>query len=118
MSKDNASKTAALLVFLLAASQAAARQSRGLDGGYDPANPFAQILRGEAPVSKVYEDADVLAFMPISMRSRGHVLVISKTSRARNILDVDPAAFTKVMAVAQRIAKAQRAVFKPDGIRI
>ena len=93
-------------------------QARGLEGPYDPANPFAMILRGEAPVSKVYEDADVLAFMPMSMQARGHVLVISKTSKARNILEIEPAAFTKVMAVAQRIATAQRAVFKPDGIRI
>lgn len=52
------------------------------------------------------------------MQARGHVLVISKVARARNILEIDPAAFAKVMAVAQRIAKAQRAVFKPDGIRI
>jgi histidine triad (HIT) family protein len=107
-----------ILMLLLASSTAIARQSRGLEGPYDPANPFARILRGELPVSKVYEDADVLAFMPVNMQSRGHVLVISKTSQARNILDVEAAAFGKVMAVAQRIAKAQRAAFKPDGIRI
>jgi histidine triad (HIT) family protein len=108
---------AVVLLFLLSAA-AERQQARGLDGLYDEGNPFAQILRGEAPVSKVYEDADVLAFLPINMQSRGHVLVISKTSRARNILEIDPAAFAKVMAVAQRIARAQRAVFKPDGIRI
>ena len=96
----------------------AVAQSRGLDGAYDSANPFAMMLRGEAPVSKVYEDADVLAFLPISMQSRGHVLVISKTAQARNILDIDPVAFSKVMAVAQRVAKAQRQAFNPDGIRI
>lgn len=95
-----------------------AQTARGLEGPYDPANPFAVILRGAAPVSKVYEDADVLAFLPISMQARGHVLVIAKASTARNILEIEPAAFTKVMAVAQRIAKAQRAVFRPDGIRI
>ena len=109
-----------LLVLLLwvGAGLSLAAQARGLEGPYDPANPFARILRGEAPVSKVYEDADVLAFLPITMQARGHVLVISKVERARNILEIDPAAFAKVMAVAQRIAKAQRAVFKPDGIRI
>jgi histidine triad (HIT) family protein len=60
-----------------------------LDGTYDNANIFAKILRGEASAIRVYEDADVLAFMDLFPQSTGHVLVISKTSTARNLLDVE-----------------------------
>jgi histidine triad (HIT) family protein len=95
-----------------------AAQDRGLEGRYDTSNPFARILRGELPASKVYEDEQVLAFVSQGMRSRGHVLVISKTSRARNILEIEPEALSRVMAIVQRVARAQRAVFKADGIQV
>jgi histidine triad (HIT) family protein len=44
-----------------------------LNGQYDSQNIFAMILRGEAPAYKIYEDADVLAFLDIFPQSRGHV---------------------------------------------
>ena len=91
---------------------------RGLDGAYDPNNPFARILRGELPASRVFEDDHVLAFMPIRMQSPGHVLVISKTSRARNLVSIEPEELTRMMLVVRRIARAQRAALKPDGVRI
>ena len=59
-----------------------------LHGTYDPQNVFAQIIRGEAPCYKLYEDDDVLAFLDIFPQSFGHTLVIPKRSTARNILDV------------------------------
>ena len=53
-----------------------------LDGAYDDANIFAKILRGEAPAAKVFEDDQVFAFMDVFPQGRGHVLVISKQSKA------------------------------------
>jgi len=76
-----------------------------LYGQYDPQNIFALILRGEAPCYKIYEDADVLAFLDIFPQSRGHVLVIPKAAQARNILDVDPAVLGKMMSAAQRLTR-------------
>lgn len=104
----------------LAAQSAAVAPSsaRGLDGPYDEQNPFAQILRGELDAAKVYEDAHVLAFLSTGAQSRGHTLVISKTSKARNLLEMDPAEYGRLMAVARRIAFAQRAAFKADGFTI
>ena len=37
----------------------------------------------------------------------GHVLVISKTSKARNILEVSPQDLSRIMAVAARVGQAQ-----------
>ena len=87
-----------------------------LDGDYDPQNVFARVLRGELPAAKVYEDAEVLAFMDLFPQARGHVLVISKASRARNLLDVDPEHLTTLALAVQRVAKAVNAALRPDGI--
>ena len=78
-----------------------------LKAAYDPNNPFAKIIRGELPAWKVYEDADVLAFMDRAPLEPGHVLVISKTSKARNLLEMDPKDLAKVMAVAQKVGQAE-----------
>lgn len=78
-----------------------------LKGAYDTGNVFARIIRGELPSYKVYEDAEVLAFMDRAPLEPGHVLVISKTSTARNLLEMDPKDIAKVMAVAQKVGQAQ-----------
>ena len=78
-----------------------------LKGAYDEGNVFARIIRGELPSYKVYEDTDVLAFMDRAPLEPGHVLVISKTSTARNLLEIDPKDLAKVMAVAQKVGQAQ-----------
>lgn len=89
-----------------------------LYGQYDPQNIFALILRGEAPCYKIYEDADVLAFLDIFPQSRGHVLVIPKAAQARNILDVDPAVLGKIMSAAQRLTRILVDELQPDGVQI
>jgi histidine triad (HIT) family protein len=87
-----------------------------LEGAYDDGNIFAKIIRGEIPSTKIYEDADVLAFMDAFPQSKGHALVISKTSRARNLLDVEPDVLAKLAAASQRVARAVVAALKPDGV--
>jgi len=89
-----------------------------LKGAYDPSNVFARIIRGELPSYKVYEDADVLAFMDRAPLEAGHVLVISKTSKARNLLEIDPKDLAKVMAVAQRVGQAQVDALGLEGFMI
>jgi histidine triad (HIT) family protein len=87
-----------------------------LDGDYDDDNVFAKIIRGDLPAAKVYEDAHVLAFMDVFPQSRGHTLVVSKKSHARNLLDVDFDVLSHMIGDVQRVAKAIRAALKPDGL--
>jgi len=89
-----------------------------LEGAYDDSNIFAKILRGEAPAAKVFEDDEVFAFMDVFPQGRGHTLVISKESKARNVLDVEPEALEHLILGVQRVARAVRAALKPDGIMI
>ena len=88
-----------------------------LDGAYERDNIFAKILRGEAPAAKVFEDAQVLAFMDVFPQSRGHVLVVPK-AEARNLLDVDPETLRELIVRVQRVATAVRAALKPDGLTV
>lgn len=89
-----------------------------LHGAYDPDNIFAKILRGDMPSVKVWEDEEVLAFMDVFPQSEGHVLVVSKTSTARNILEIEPEALSRLMAAVQRTARAVEKALKPEGLSL
>lgn len=89
-----------------------------LDGSYDDDNVFALILAGKIPSTKLYEDEHTLAFLDIQPQSKGHALVISKWSKARNILDVEPEALAQVMATVQKVARALRDALSPDGLHV
>lgn len=87
-------------------------------GAYDHDNIFAKILRGDAPNVPVYEDKEVLAFMDAFPQAEGHVLVISKTSIARNILEIDHSSLQHLIVVVQKITAAVSVALKPDGVLV
>jgi histidine triad (HIT) family protein len=89
-----------------------------LHGDYDPDNIFAKIVRGDMPSVKVWEDDEVLAFMDVFPQSEGHVLIISKGSRARNLLEVEPEVLVRLTAALQRTARAVERALRPDGISV
>jgi histidine triad (HIT) family protein len=87
-----------------------------LDGTYDNGNIFARILRGEIPSVKIFEDDEVLALMDAFPQSKGHALIISKTSKARNLLDAEPKTLGRMIGATQKAARAIKAALNPDGI--
>ncbi|MDG2522257.1 HIT family protein [Caulobacter segnis] len=87
-----------------------------LNGTYDEGNIFAKIVRGEMPAVKIFEDDQVLAFMDVFPQSKGHALVISKTSKARNLLEAEPETVAALAAATQKLAKATTSALKPDGV--
>jgi len=88
-----------------------------LNGNYDRNNVFAQILRGDIPAAKVFEDDFVLAFMDVFPQSYGHTLVIPKQS-GRNLFDTSETDLLHVMKAVKRVATAVNKAFTPDGIAI
>jgi histidine triad (HIT) family protein len=87
-----------------------------LDGKYDNGNIFARILRGEIPSVRIFEDDEVLAIMDAFPQAKGHALVISKTSKARNLLDAEPKTLGRLIGATQKTARAIKAALNPDGI--
>ncbi|MGV8929794.1 MAG: HIT family protein [Brevundimonas sp.] len=89
-----------------------------LHAAYDTDNIFARILRGDIPAVKVWEDDHVLAFMDVFPQSEGHVLLVSKTSTARTLLEMEPKALGRLIGATQRTARAVVRALSPDGFQI
>ena len=84
---------------------------------YDTNNIFANILRGELPAHKVFEDDKVFSFLDIMPRATGHTLVIPKAP-VRTFLDIAPDDLAHLFKTAQTIARAAVKVFEADGLTI
>ena len=87
-----------------------------IDGTYDDGNIFAKIVRGEIPAARIFEDDEVMALMDAFPQAKGHALVISKTSKARNLLEAEPKTLGRLIGATQKTARAIRAALNPDGI--
>jgi diadenosine tetraphosphate (Ap4A) HIT family hydrolase len=85
---------------------------------YDQQNAFAKVVRGQDRQPVVYEDKYLVAFMDYSPASPGHVLVISKTSKARNVLEMSDPDLIRLLHAARRIGRAEIAGLGADGFTI
>ncbi|MEI6778172.1 MAG: HIT family protein [Chloroflexales bacterium] len=81
------------------------------------ASIFTRIVNGEIPATKVYEDAQTLAFLDVNPASRGHTLVICK-QELPTLLDLPPDLLAAVGNSVQRVARAIMAALHPDGLNI
>ena len=54
--------------------------------------------------------------MDVFPQARGHMLVISKTSRARNLLEAEPKTLGRLIGGVQKASRAVTAALKPDGV--
>jgi len=84
---------------------------------YNDQNIFAQILRGDMPCAKVYEDSGTLVIMDAFPQSKGHCLVIPR-GQSVNLLSVKPKDIGRLFGTVQRVAQAVNVALKPDGIII
>ena len=78
---------------------------------------FCQIVSGQIPSSKVYEDEEVLAFLDITQVTKGHTLVIPK-HHYRNMLEMDAEAASSLFARVPKIAKQLQDKLGASGVNI
>lgn len=78
---------------------------------------FCKIIAGELPCSKIYEDADVIAFMDIGPVVKGHTLVVPK-KHCDPITETPPDILGKLICVVQKIARAMFKGLNADGINV
>lgn len=64
---------------------------------------FCEIIAGNIPGAKVYEDDDVLAILDLSQVTRGHTLVMPKKHYA-NLIEADEETVLKCMKVIHRLS--------------
>ena len=78
---------------------------------------FCEIIRGNIPSKKVYEDDDILAILDISQTTKGHTLVMPK-KHYENFLEMPEEEFTNLMARVQKLAKMIGKNLKANGCNI
>lgn len=76
---------------------------------------FCEILAERAPVSLIYEDADIAAFMAIQPSAPGECLVIPK-AHVDHFTDVSDDIAQRIMVAAQHIGRALRTLFSPERV--
>ena len=68
---------------------------------------FCDIVRGDAPATRVYEDDDLLALLDIRPITRGHTLIVPKQHFAE-LEDLDADAGARLFRLGHRLALAVR----------
>ena len=77
---------------------------------------FCEIIKGNTPSSKVFEDDTCMAFMDIQPVNPGHVLVIPKT-HFKDLSDLPAEIGGHLFQVAQRIANTlPKTIVKNEGV--
>ena len=77
--------------------------------------PFCDIVAGSAPASRIYEDADIVAFMAVRPTAPGECLVIPK-AHIDQFTDLPDELAARIMVVAQRIGRRLQSEFRPERV--
>ena len=78
---------------------------------------FCKIAAGQVPAIKVYEDADVVAFMDIGPIVKGHTLVVPKV-HCDPLMETPEPVLHKLISVVRRVARAQVTGLGADGVNV
>ncbi len=78
---------------------------------------FCKIINGEINSQIVYKSDEVIAFLDVNPLSEGHLLVVP-VKHYDNIFSIPPEVFSKVMVVAQLMAKKLVDKLGASGVRI
>jgi histidine triad (HIT) family protein len=78
---------------------------------------FCQVVRGEIPSSRVFENEMILAFLDINPVSKGHTLVIPKAHYA-SFSAIPPDLLTEMGKALQEIGHAAKTHLGSDGFNI
>ena len=68
---------------------------------------FTKIINRELPATIVYEDQDIIAFVPLKKQARIHLLIVPKKEiyTINELTDQDVLLMGKMMLVAKKLAK-------------
>ncbi|HEA46224.1 MAG TPA: HIT domain-containing protein [Candidatus Pacearchaeota archaeon] len=74
---------------------------------------FCNIVKGEIPSTKIYEDDDFLVILDAFPPAKGQTLIIPKKHIAPYFFDVGDDVYTRALLLAKKIAKAIDKSLKP-----
>lgn len=71
---------------------------------------FCEIIKGNIPSKKIYEDDNTIAILDLSQATYGHTLIIPK-KHSSNLLEIDDESYVNAMKVAKKVAGAIKKSF-------
>ena len=90
---------------------------RRASASYDPSNELAKILRGEADVPIILDDAHCLVCLVPEPESPGHVFVITKKP-TKDLFGLKDAELVRLFATARRVGQAVRDALGASGLML
>ena len=78
---------------------------------------FCKIANGEIPSATLYEDEMFRVILDLGPASKGHALILPKNHFA-DLLELDEATSSKVLALAAKIGAAMKKGLKCDGFNL
>lgn len=78
---------------------------------------FQRIIDREIPATIIYEDDDVIAFLDIHPRNKGHFLVVPKEF-SENLYDIEDEQFDILLKTARSLALAQTKKLHATGFKL
>jgi histidine triad (HIT) family protein len=84
---------------------------------FDESCIFCKIVRKQAPVSIIYENETVMAFLDIRPLNMGHMLIVPKAHYI-DIFDIPEEQLIQVHRIAKQVSFAVKKVTNADGISI
>lgn len=78
---------------------------------------FTQIIKGEIPCHKIYEDDTVLVFLDIHPITSGHMLVVPK-KQVEFVWDLDDETYQHLMAVVKKLGRHARDTLKTEFVGV
>jgi len=78
---------------------------------------FCEIVEGDAPAWKVYEDEHFVAFLNINPATKGHILVVPKEHYPQ-LLDLPEHELKHIMKVVQEVADSVIEATDADGFNV
>ena len=78
---------------------------------------FCKIANGDIPSATVYEDKDFRVILDIAPAAKGHALILPK-QHYDNLWELGEEEAAKVLTIAAKVSKAQKAALSCDGINV
>ncbi len=97
-----------LLIFTSAWSQSPEYQLRKAEK-IEKGSVFTKIINRELPATIVYEDDDIIAFVPLRLQAPVHLLIVPKKEihTINDVSEEDTLILGKLFLVAKKLAKEQ-----------
>ena len=78
---------------------------------------FCEIIKGNIPSKKVYEDSNVVAILDISQATKGHTLIIPK-KHYDNLLNIEEDDLLNASKVIKIVTNKINKAYSPKGFNI